>query len=119
MLLVAFLLSTEVEKAGVVAVIVGCLDRAFDLHLILVNDIAIGFGIARRVVHIPAEFLEERIKEITPKLRLVVGAGLVSVDVFAEACDKIKDGLRRGHEESGKKAETPLCFGDCKVFALM
>jgi hypothetical protein len=61
------------------------------------HDIAIRLGIPGCVVHVPAEFFEERIKEVAAKLGLVVAAGLVGVNVLPEAGDEVEDSGWRGH----------------------
>ena len=62
--------------------------RAAHADGVLVNDVFVGFGVALLVVNVPAQRLEERIKEFAAQLGFVVLAGFVSVELLFEACDQ-------------------------------
>ena len=69
-----------------------CLHRATDLDLILVDDIAAGFGVALLVVPVPAEGFEQGGDAVRAELLFVVAPGLAGVDVLPETGNKVENG---------------------------
>ena len=81
-------------------------------HPRFVDDLLVLLGVALRVVHVPAQRLEEGIDELAASLGLVVGGtvvlrgftavfrGLTAVfrGVVVETPDQVKDGLGDGHD---------------------
>ncbi len=64
------------------------------------NDVFIGFGIARFIVDIPAQRLEKWIDKFPAHLCFVVGAGFVGFLVSFKPFYEIKNNLRSGHGSS-------------------
>ena len=77
--------------------VIRCLGRSADLDRILVHKVLVRLGVARFVVHVPAEGLEEWIDEFQPDLSFVVLTGAVGISITLEPFDEIDDFPWSGH----------------------
>lgn len=68
-----------------------------NLDGVFVYHVAVGFGIALVVVHVPAERCEHRVNEIASDLGFVVLPVAVGVEIPLEVFDQGENGLRGGH----------------------
>jgi hypothetical protein len=59
------------------------------------DDIAVGFGEAQLVLHVPAQGLEERVEEVLADLRLIVSTRETLIPVALETLDQVENGRGR------------------------
>ena len=68
-----------------------------DAQGVLVDDIAVLWGEALGVVHVPAESGEEGVEEFLAELGLIVTTGTVVIAVVGEGFAELEDGVGSGH----------------------
>jgi hypothetical protein len=67
---------------------------AADLDSVFMDHVPVGFCVPLGVIDVPPERFEERVKEIPPKLCLVIASGVVGIAVGIEAVHKLADAVR-------------------------
>ena len=86
-----FRLNEELSKASDPKAVIGRTGTLFHPDGVFVNDLFVGFCIARDVVHIPTQSLEEGVNKLSSHLRLVVLARLVVLLTAFEPLNQLCD----------------------------
>jgi hypothetical protein len=83
-------LKEELSSSADAEAIIRCAGALANFDRVFVNYVFIGLGKALFVINIPAQSLEEGVKELTADLSFIVAAGFVGIPVTLKTVDEIK-----------------------------
>ena len=99
------------DAAACAEAVVRGLGPPADADRVFVNDLLVGLGVALAVEDVPAQGLEEGVEELAAKLRFVVGAGAVRLDLGLKTLDQFLHDRRCCHRYNLSKNGLNQLFG--------